>query len=149
LLIKQLEDFATIHNWQQEGSRYLHDCYAYGYSIVDRLVSIGIKSKDEAIAAVKLLESLSANPAAQIEREAHRQGSRSVQSAQDPRRKAIYTKVPDFFPTPQEIIDRMLDIVNVQPLHRVLDPSAGYLIQKLYIQQQQQRLSFFIECKDS
>jgi 16S rRNA G1207 methylase RsmC len=41
------------------------------------------------------------------------------------RRKAIYTKVPDFSPTPKAVIERMLKIADVQPGQRVLDPSAG------------------------
>ena len=41
------------------------------------------------------------------------------------RRKAIYQKVPDFFPTPKALIERMLEIAYVQPGQRVLDPSAG------------------------
>jgi hypothetical protein len=115
---KQLEDLATIHNWQQEGSRYLHDCYAYGYSIVDRLVPFGIKSKDEAIDALELLESLcSGNPAPEIDR--------SFEKANELRRKAIYQKVPDFFPTPKAIIARMLEFANVQPHHCCLDPEGG------------------------
>jgi hypothetical protein len=105
---KQLEDLATIHNWQQEGSKYLHDCYTYGYFIVDRLVSIGIKSKDEAIDALELLESLcSGNPALEIDL--------SIQQAMELRRKAIYQKVPDFFPTPKAIIARMLEFASVEP----------------------------------
>jgi hypothetical protein len=67
---------------------------------------------------VELLESLcSGNPTAEIER--------SIEQAMDLRRKAIYQKVPDFFPTPKTLIDRMLEIAEVKPMQRVLDPSAG------------------------
>ncbi len=115
---KQLADLATIHRWHEEDSKYLQDSFTYSYSIVERLAQFGIKSKDEATAAVRLLESLcSGNPAPEIDR--------SVEKANELRRRAIYTKVPDFFPTPPEVIDRMLRLARIDSSHRVLDPSAG------------------------
>lgn len=115
---KQLADLATLCRWYEEDSKYLQDSFTYGYSIVERLVQFGIKSKDEAIATVELLASLcSGNPAPEIDR--------SVEKANELRRRAIYTKVPDFFPTPPELIDRMLEFANVQPHHRCLDPEGG------------------------
>ena len=115
---KQLADLATLCRWHEEDSRYLQDSFTYGYSIVARLAQFGIKSKDEAIAAVKLLDSLCAgNAAPEIDR--------PLEKAIDLRRRAIYTKVPDFFPTPPEIIDRMLQLARIEPAHRVLEPSAG------------------------
>jgi hypothetical protein len=33
--------------------------------------------------------------------------------------------VPDFFPTPPEVIDRMLQLARIDTTHRVLEPSAG------------------------
>jgi Methyltransferase small domain len=123
---KQLADLATIYRWYEEDSKYLQDCFTYNYSIVERLAQFGIKSKYEAIAAVELLDSLcSGNPAPEIVREASAQRNRSVEKANELRRRAIYTKVPDFFPTPKEVIDRMLQIARIDSSHRVLDPSAG------------------------
>ena len=115
---KQLADLATLCRWHEEDSKYLQDSFTYGYSIVERLVQFGIRSKDEAIATVELLASLcSGNPAPEIDR--------SVEKANELRRRAIYTQVPDFFPTPPELIDRMLEFANVQPHHRCLDPEGG------------------------
>jgi hypothetical protein len=115
---KQLADLATLCRWHEEDSKYLLDSFTYGYSIVERLKLFGIKSKDEAIAAVELLDSLCfGNPAPEIDR--------SEEKAIDLRRRAIYTKVPDFFPTPPEIIARMLQLARIETTHRVLDPSAG------------------------
>lgn len=115
---KKLEDLAIIHRWYEEDSKYLQDCFTYNYSIVDRLKLLGIKSQYEATAAVRLLDSLcSSNPAPEIDR--------SVEQANELRRRAIYTKVPDFFPTPPEIINRLLQIARIDSSHRVLDPSAG------------------------
>jgi hypothetical protein len=115
---KQLADLATLCRWHEEDSRYLLDSFTYGYSIVERLVQFGIKSKDEAIAAVELLGKLcSSNPPPEIDR--------SVEKANELRRRAIYTKVPDFFPTPPEVIDRMLQLARIDTTHRVLEPSAG------------------------
>jgi Methyltransferase small domain len=115
---KQLEDFGWIHANALDNPKYLENCFFHKYSIIDRLKAFGINSKDEAIAAVERLESLcSGNPAPEIDR--------SIEQAMDLRRKAIYQKVPDFFPTPKGLIDRMLEIADVQPGQRVLDPSAG------------------------
>lgn len=115
---KQLEDLAWIHKNEKDDPKYLENCFNRNYSIVERLAQAGIKTKDEAIAAVELLESLYfGNSAPEIDR--------SIQTAMDIRRKAIYTQVPDFFPTPKGLIDRMLEIADVQPGQRVLDPSAG------------------------
>jgi hypothetical protein len=115
---KQLEDLATIGRWYEDQSKYLSECFTYNYAIAERLRLFGIKTKDDAIAAVELLNELdSSTPAPQIDR--------SVEQAMELRRKAIYTKVPDFFPTPKALIDRMLEIANVRSSHRVLDPSAG------------------------
>jgi Methyltransferase small domain len=114
---KQLMDLALIYEWHHDDPKYLENCFVHNYSIVDRLAEFGIESKGEAIAAVDLLEGLCSNPAPAIDR--------SVQTAIDLRRKAIYNKVPDFFPTPKGLIDRMLEIADVKPSHSVLDPSAG------------------------
>jgi hypothetical protein len=114
---KQLEDFATVHRWHEEDSQYLRNCFTYGYSIVDRLKLFGIKSGREAIAAVEQLNELCHSPAPEIDR--------AAEKANDLRHRAIYTKVPDFFPTPPAIIDRMLRLASIEPSHRVLEPSAG------------------------
>jgi Methyltransferase small domain len=122
---KKLEDLATIRRWHEENSRYLEDSFTHNYSIVDsraerlcqRLKLFGIKSSAEAIAAVEQLNELCNSPAPQIDR--------SVEQANELRRRAIYTKVPDFFPTPPEIINRMLELARIDSSHRVLDPSAG------------------------
>jgi Methyltransferase small domain len=115
---KQLEDLAWIYAWEKDDPKYLENCFIRNYSIVERLAQVGIKSKDEAIAAVDLLENLSSgNPAPAIDP--------SIQTAIDLRRKAIFDEVPDFFPTPKGLIDRMLEIAEVKSSHRVLDPSAG------------------------
>ncbi len=114
---KQLEDFATVHRWDREDSKYLKDCFTYGYSIIERLAQFGIKSSAEAIATVERLNELCHSPAPEIDR--------SVEKANELRRRAIYTKVPDFFPTPPAIIDRMLRLARIEPAHQVLEPSAG------------------------
>ena len=114
---KQLMDLALIYQWHRDEPLFLEECFVRNYGIVARLLQFGIKSKDEAIAAVEVLESLDTSPRIEIDH--------AVEMAQNLRRQAIYTKVPDFFPTPAEIIDRMLKIANIEPWHKVLDPSAG------------------------
>jgi hypothetical protein len=114
---KQLMDLTLIYQWLKDDPQYLENCFVRNYAIVDRLFQFGIKSKDEAIAAVELLESLDTSPRIEIDH--------AVEMAQNLRRQAIYTKVPDFFPTPGAIIERMLEFASVEADHRVLDPSAG------------------------
>jgi hypothetical protein len=113
-----LEPLASVFHWQREGAKsleYLYTGFDRGHEIAQRLEAIGIHSASAALAAVELLESLS-NPAV-----------RQV----DPkrvdilRRKAIYQQVPDFYPTPGAIVARMLQLANVQPHHRCLDPEGG------------------------
>jgi Methyltransferase small domain len=49
----------------------------------------------------------------------------AVKLAMDLRQKAIDRKVPDFSPTPAPIISQMLELLQIEDWHRVLDPSAG------------------------
>ncbi len=47
-----------------------------------------------------------------------------VRRAEDElRKKAMH--LPDFFPTPRPLIERMLDAADLEPTHTVLEPSAG------------------------
>jgi hypothetical protein len=115
-----LESFACIFSWQREGAesvKYFYTEFDRGDEIAQRLGAVGIYSASAALAAVELLESLG-NPAAlQIDPIGER--------VDVLRRKAIYQQVPDFYPTPGEIIARMLQLANVQPHHRCLDPEGG------------------------
>lgn len=114
---KQLMDLALIYQWHRDEPLFLEECFVRNYGIVDRLLQFGIESKDEAIAAVEVLESLDTSPRIEIDH--------AVEMAQNLRRQAIYQKVPDFFPTPAGMIERMIEIANIESWHRVLDPSAG------------------------
>jgi hypothetical protein len=116
----QLMDFATIYQWQHErvdGHNYLQNAFDHNYEIVSRLALLGVNTAEEAIAAVELLESLGTNLKIEIDH--------AIEMAQNLRRQAIFNRVPDFFPTPAGIIERMLEIANIEPWHKVLDPSAG------------------------
>ncbi|AFY93184.1 class I SAM-dependent methyltransferase [Chamaesiphon minutus] len=115
-----LDSFASIFHWQKEGAKsleYLYTGFDRGDEIAQRLGSIGIHSANDALAAVELLESLG-NPA-------DRQIDPIGERVEALRRKAIYQQVPDFYPTPGEIISRMLQLANVQPQHPCLDPEGG------------------------
>jgi hypothetical protein len=114
---KQLMDLALVYDWHRDDPQYLEKCFLYNYGIVDRLLQFEIKSKVEAIAAVAILEDLDTSPRIEIDH--------AVEMAQNLRRQAIYQKVPDFFPTPTGMIEQMLDLANIEPWHRFLDPSAG------------------------
>jgi hypothetical protein len=115
-----LESFACIFSWQREGAesvKYLDTEFDRGDEIAQKLGSVGIYSASAALAAVELLEGLS-NPAA-------RQLDPIGERVDVLRRKAIYQQVPDFYPTPGAIVARMLQLANVQPHHRCLDPEGG------------------------
>jgi hypothetical protein len=115
-----LEPFASIFHWQREGAKsleYLYMGFDRGHEIAQRLEAVGIHSASAALVALELLEG-SDNPAA-------RQPDPIGERVDALRRKAIYQQVPDFFPTPGEIISRMLQLANVQPHHRCLDPEGG------------------------
>lgn len=36
-----------------------------------------------------------------------------------------FSKIPGYFATPPELVDRMIELAGIEPHHRVLDPSAG------------------------
>jgi hypothetical protein len=115
-----LESFASIFHWQREGSKsleYLYTGFDRGHEIAQRLEVVSIHSASAALVALELLEGLG-NPAA-------RQPDPIGERVDALRRKAIYQQVPDFFPTPCEIVARMLQLANVQPHHRCLDPEGG------------------------
>ena len=115
-----LEPFASIFHWQKEGAKSLEYLYAgfdRGHEIAQKLGAVGIYSASDALAAVELLESLG-NPIA-------RQSDPIGERVDELRRKAIYQQVPDFYPTPGAIIARMLQLANVHPHHRCLDPEGG------------------------
>ncbi|KAF0250215.1 MAG: hypothetical protein FD167_375 [bacterium] len=40
-------------------------------------------------------------------------------------RELINCKIPSFFPTPEIVVGRMLQLTNIEPFMRVLEPSAG------------------------
>ena len=115
-----LELFASIFHWQKEGAKsiaYLYTGFERGDEIAQKLGAVGIHSASDALVAVELLESLS-NPT-------DRQPDPIGERVDVLRRKAIYQQVPDFYPTPGEIITRMLQLANVQSHHRCLDPEGG------------------------
>jgi hypothetical protein len=51
-------------------------------------------------------------------------GDDPVMKAEDELRKKAM-QLPDFFPTPRPIIEQMLDAAEIEPMDRVLEPSAG------------------------
>jgi hypothetical protein len=115
-----LNSFASIFQWQKEGAKsleYLYTEFDRGDEIAQSLEALGIHSASAALVALELLEG-SGNPA-------DRQPDPIGERVEALRRKAIYQKVPNFFPTPGEIIARMLQLANLNPHHRCLDPEGG------------------------
>jgi type I restriction-modification system DNA methylase subunit len=56
---------------------------------------------------------------------AHRAETRGDYPVKVAERELIGKKLPGFFPTPVAIIERMLELAEIQSEHRVLEPSCG------------------------
>lgn len=46
-------------------------------------------------------------------------------SIRDIEQKLIFANIPGYFPTPPELADRMVELLDLEPHHHVLEPSAG------------------------
>jgi hypothetical protein len=77
-----------------------------------RLVRAGITSLPELRAALREY----------LEHRAERRGDDPVKVAE---RELIGRDLPGFFPTPRPVIERMLELAEVETHHRVLEPSCG------------------------
>ena len=55
----------------------------------------------------------------------HRGEARGDSPVQIAERELIGKKLPGFFPTPRPVIERMLELAEVESKHRVLEPSCG------------------------
>lgn len=79
---------------------------------VNRLKRMGIETEEQLRAAIRELDSLSVekqkeDPVKKLERD------------------LIGKKIDGFFPTPQNIVEQMIDYADIQAGHEVLEPSAG------------------------
>jgi hypothetical protein len=111
--------FANVYQWREENNNYLECCFKRGKGdhTVTLFAKLNLTSPAQILTALDELDRLGTSTIQRVDR--------SVQQAQDLRRRAIFAKAPDFFPTPPELIERMLDFADVQSHHRVLEPSAG------------------------
>jgi phospholipid N-methyltransferase len=77
-----------------------------------RLKRLGITTDEQLRSAIRELDSL-----------------RVEKQKEDPLKKLerdlIGKKIEGYFPTPKELVEQMLDYADIQPGHRVLEPSAG------------------------
>lgn len=55
----------------------------------------------------------------------HRGEARGDSPVQIAERELIGMKLPGFFPTPRPVIEQMLELADIEPQHRVLEPSCG------------------------
>lgn len=80
----------------------------------DTPVSTGLPSKDtpEALAIWDLLAGKSDE-------------EKRAEKIQRLEEKLLFSKIPGFFPTPESLIDRMLDHADIQTHHKCLEPEAG------------------------
>ena len=111
---KQIETLMSIAGWAPQ---YLAQAFSCpNQSTANVLISAGLTSTELTQAAIAALNN--ATPLREHEQDL-------AAAIRQQRMDAIFDKTPDFFPTPPDIINRMLQLGQVQPEHRILEPSAG------------------------
>ena len=85
---------------------------------VKKLSLAGIRTPKECIKAIASLKELGAG---------HCRTAQEVEALEIAKlkREAVWQSIPDYFPTPKHLLDRMMDFAQLQPGMRVLEPSAG------------------------
>jgi predicted RNA methylase len=85
---------------------------------VKKLKSAGICTPQQCRKAIATLKELGAeHPSSNEEAEA-------LEISQL-KREAVWQEIPDYFPTPQHLLERMIQLARLEPGMRVLEPSAG------------------------
>lgn len=86
-------------------------------SIADykRLQKLGINSDSDLRAAMTEYLTFRASTRTATKQDAIREKQRAL----------IGSKIPGYFPTPKEIVTKMLEAAEIDPSHKVLEPSAG------------------------
>lgn len=85
---------------------------------VKKLSLAGIRTPKECIKAIAALKELGAGHCRTV------QEFEALEIAKL-KREAVWQGIPDYFPTPKHLLDRMMDFAQLQPGMRVLEPSAG------------------------
>lgn len=101
---KDIEDVFASDGWYKEW--------------VKKLKSAGIRTPQQcqkAIAALKELATERPKSTSEVE---------ALEICQL-KREAVWQKIPDFFPTPHHLLERMIQLAELKPQMRVLEPSAG------------------------
>jgi hypothetical protein len=85
---------------------------------VKKLSLAGIRTPRDCIKAIASLKELGAG---------HCRTAQEVEALEIAKlkREAVWQSIPDYFPTPKHLLDRMMDFAQIQPGMRVLEPSAG------------------------
>lgn len=85
---------------------------------VKKLSLVGIRTPKECIKAIAALKELGAG---------HCHTAQEVEALEIAKlkREAVWQGIPDYFPTPKHLLDRMMHFAQLQPGMQVLEPSAG------------------------
>lgn len=106
--------YAIKHSWGQDSIQEMFDRNK------DSLEKMGITSLYEwSIAEAQKVELL--GPSSTTEPK-HTEVQREIKKLED---EVWRMNIPGFFPTPKTLIDRMLDLADLEEAHFVLEPSAG------------------------
>jgi hypothetical protein len=101
---KDIEDVFASDGWYKEW--------------VKKLKSASIRTPQQCKCAIAALKELGA------ERPKSTEETEALEISQL-KREAVWQKIPDFFPTPQHLLERMMQLAELEPGMRVLEPSAG------------------------
>lgn len=101
---KDIEDVFASDGWYKEW--------------VKKLKSAGIRTPQQCKCAIAALKELS------TERPKSTEEAEALEISQL-KREAVWQKIPDYFPTPQHLLERMIQLAGLESGMRVLEPSAG------------------------
>ena len=85
---------------------------------VKRLDKLGITTDEQLRAALRELETVTAD----LKGQAKPAKEREIEKLE---RELVGVKIEGFFPTPIPLIDQMIEIADIQPNDKILEPSAG------------------------
>jgi protein-L-isoaspartate O-methyltransferase len=115
----QLEVLATLaaDSWGENDIQRVFSSEGWYKDWVKKLRSAGIHTSWQCLKAIAALKGLSQKTSNLQEKEA--------QKIAQLKQEAVLMGIPDYFPTPPALLERMIQLAELQPGMRVLEPSAG------------------------
>lgn len=116
----QLEVLAALakDSWGQKDIQRVFSSEGWYEDWVKKLRSAGIQTSWQCLKAIAALKGLYSKPSSNL------QETEALEIAQL-KREAVLTGIPDYFPTPPALLEQMIQLAELQPGMRVLEPSAG------------------------